>query len=82
MIFALAAGLTAVSVAFVGGVGFIGSHLVAQLAAQGKRIVIPTRRYIRARHLILLPTVSAIGMARGMVRAGSRTSSPIVATRA
>ncbi|WP_420223563.1 complex I NDUFA9 subunit family protein [Pigmentiphaga litoralis] len=44
----------------IGGSGFIGSHLVAQLAAQGKRIVVPTRRYIRARHLILLPTVSAI----------------------
>lgn len=44
----------------IGGSGFIGSHLVALLAAQGKRILVPTRRYMHARHLILLPTVDVV----------------------
>lgn len=44
----------------IGGSGFIGSHLVARLAAAGKRVLVPTRRYAHARHLILLPTVDVI----------------------
>jgi NADH dehydrogenase len=42
----------------IGGSGFVGSHLVALLAAQEQRdIIVPTRRYERARHLLPLPHV-------------------------
>jgi NADH dehydrogenase len=44
----------------IGGSGFIGSHLIARLVAEGKKVVVPTRRYIHARHLILLPTVDLL----------------------
>jgi uncharacterized protein YbjT (DUF2867 family) len=44
----------------LGGSGFIGSRLVAQLAGQGRSIVLPTRRAINARHLITLPGVEAV----------------------
>jgi NADH dehydrogenase len=50
--------MTPRTVLVIGGSGFVGSHLVAQLAAQtGRDIIVPTRRYERARHLLLLPTV-------------------------
>lgn len=48
------------SVLVVGGAGFIGSHVVNQLAERGIRITVPTRRRERAKHLILLPTVEVI----------------------
>lgn len=43
-----------------GGNGFIGSHLVAQLAAEGVRVLVPTRRPERAAHLVLLPGVQVV----------------------
>jgi NADH dehydrogenase len=43
-----------------GGSGFIGSHLVAQLAARGVRVIVPTRRYESGKHLIPLPGVNVI----------------------
>lgn len=43
-----------------GGNGFIGSHIIAQLAAEGVRVVVPTRRPERAAHLILLPGVQVV----------------------
>jgi NADH dehydrogenase len=43
-----------------GGSGFIGSHLVAQLAQEGARVIVPTRRADNARHLIFLPGVEVV----------------------
>jgi uncharacterized protein YbjT (DUF2867 family) len=48
------------SVLVVGGSGFLGRHLVAALAARGVKIIVPTRRRERAKHLILLPTVEVV----------------------
>ncbi|MBK7330962.1 MAG: complex I NDUFA9 subunit family protein [Betaproteobacteria bacterium] len=44
----------------LGGSGFVGSALVARLAAQGETVVVPVRRRAPARHLILLPTVEVV----------------------
>ena len=43
-----------------GGSGFIGSHLVAQLAEEGARVIVPTRRAENAKHLIFLPGVEVV----------------------
>ncbi|WP_416172310.1 complex I NDUFA9 subunit family protein [Actimicrobium sp. CCC2.4] len=48
------------NVLVLGGTGFVGSHLVAQLVAQGRHVIVPTRRAIRARHLAVLPTVEIV----------------------
>lgn len=47
-------------VLIVGGSGFVGRHVVARLAAAGNAVTVITRRRERARHLILLPTVSVV----------------------
>lgn len=48
------------SVCIIGGSGFLGSHIVQRLAAQGIQVRVPTRRRERAKHLIVLPTVDVV----------------------
>jgi NADH dehydrogenase len=48
------------NVLVIGGAGFIGRHLVNQLAAWGINIIVPTRQRERAKELILLPTVDVV----------------------
>lgn len=48
------------SVLLVGGAGFIGSHIVAKLSSCGWRVIVPTRRFGHAKHLILLPKVEVL----------------------
>jgi len=48
------------TVVVFGGTGFIGSHLVARLSAEGARVIVPTRRYERSKHLIFLPRVEVV----------------------
>jgi uncharacterized protein YbjT (DUF2867 family) len=44
----------------IGGSGFIGGHVIAALAKDGRRITVPTRRREAAKRLILLPTVDVV----------------------
>jgi uncharacterized protein YbjT (DUF2867 family) len=48
------------AVLVLGGSGFVGRHLVSQLASAGRRVTVPTRRREHAKHLILLPTVDVV----------------------
>lgn len=43
-----------------GGGGFLGSRLVARLAAAGHAVTVPTRDPARVRHLLVLPTVRVV----------------------
>jgi NADH dehydrogenase len=45
----------------IGGSGFVGRYLVNGLVARGCRVLAPTRRRERAKHLILLPTCDVVG---------------------
>ena len=44
----------------VGGSGFVGRYVVNRLVAEGRRVVVPTRRRGSAQHLHVLPTVSVV----------------------
>jgi NADH dehydrogenase len=47
-------------VLLLGGSGFIGSAVAEQLTRQGIDITVPTRVAMRARHLLLLPTIDIV----------------------
>lgn len=49
-----------VNVLVIGSSGFVGRHLVNALVARGCRVLAPTRRRERAKHLILLPTCDIV----------------------
>jgi NADH dehydrogenase len=44
----------------VGGSGFIGRYIVNELVGLGCRVLVPTRRRDRAKHLIMLPTCDVV----------------------
>ena len=44
----------------IGGSGFVGGHLVAALAQDGRQVTLPTRRREVGKRLILLPTVDVV----------------------
>lgn len=48
------------TVLVIGGSGFVGSSLVAQLSNAGHVVIVPTRNRERAKHLITLPTVDVV----------------------
>jgi NADH dehydrogenase len=48
------------TVVVFGGTGFIGSHLVAHLAGEGARVLVPTRRFETGKHLMTLPGVDVV----------------------
>ncbi|HTW38088.1 MAG TPA: complex I NDUFA9 subunit family protein [Steroidobacteraceae bacterium] len=48
------------NVCVLGGTGFVGSELIAQLAAAGHWVRVPTRALARGKHLTVLPTVQLV----------------------
>jgi NADH dehydrogenase len=48
------------NVLLLGGSGFVGRHLAAELARRVIKVTVPSRRRERAKHLIQLPTVDVI----------------------
>lgn len=52
--------MTFEKILLLGGSGFVGRHVAARLAARNRRVVVPTRRRERARHLLTLPTVEVV----------------------
>lgn len=48
------------NVLVIGSSGFVGRYLVNALVARGCRVLAPTRRRERAKHLILLPTCDVV----------------------
>ena len=48
------------SILVLGGSGFVGRHLVDRLVASGCSVVVPTRRFDKARYLQVLPTVDVV----------------------
>lgn len=48
------------SVCVLGGSGFVGSHIISQLATSGRKIRVLTRRKSHANHLLVLPNVELV----------------------
>lgn len=48
------------NIVLTGGAGFVGSHIVHRLDAEGYRVKVLTRRRDSAKHLILLPNVRVV----------------------
>jgi uncharacterized protein YbjT (DUF2867 family) len=44
----------------LGGTGFVGRHIAANLVTAGHEVVVPTRSRERGKHLILLPTLDLV----------------------
>ena len=44
----------------LGGSGFVGTSVAQQLADEGIQVTVPTRLPVRARHLLVLPTVDVV----------------------
>ncbi len=49
-----------VKVCIVGGTGFVGSRVAAQLVERGHEVTLPTRRRERHRDLLVLPTATVV----------------------
>ncbi|MBB3121906.1 complex I NDUFA9 subunit family protein [Pseudoduganella violacea] len=69
------------NVVVIGGTGFIGSHIVAKLSAEGADVLVPTRREEHGRHLLALPRVGVVpadvhedGALRGLLQGQGRTA--------
>ncbi|MDO8449149.1 MAG: complex I NDUFA9 subunit family protein [Rhodoferax sp.] len=48
------------NVLVVGGSGFVGTHVCEKLAREGWHLTVPTRRYVQARHLLTLPSLTVL----------------------
>jgi uncharacterized protein YbjT (DUF2867 family) len=44
----------------IGGAGFVGRHIVNELVGRGCRVLVPSRRRDKAKHLIMLPTCDVV----------------------
>jgi NADH dehydrogenase len=65
----------------LGGSGFVGRHLVAELARRGLKVTVPSRRRERAKHLIMLPTVDVVEAdinARGILERLARGQNAVI----
>ena len=65
-------GMTEGSILVLGGAGFVGRHVVEDLVASGYRVVVPTRRFDKARDLQVLPTVTVVSADAGRADVLSR----------
>lgn len=52
--------MTHENICVLGGGGFVGHHIISQLAAQGRQMRVPTRRRQRIIDLAVLPTVEVV----------------------
>jgi NADH dehydrogenase len=48
------------NVLVIGGAGFVGRYIVNELVGRGCRVLVPSRRRDKARHLIMLPTCEVV----------------------
>lgn len=48
------------TIVVLGGSGFVGRYIVAELAARAERVIVPSRRRESAKHLLVLPTVEVV----------------------